>query len=730
MTTSYRRGLNCTVASLLAVALVCTGSARASASTLFVDAGAGSDANACVEVPAPCRTIAAAVKKAEAAADAATIVLAAGVYEETIDLTAPAAGGVRIAGAGSGSGGSEILAPAGSGSPTVALGAPGSSAALAHVSVVNPVTDVGDGVQSAGDAKLEDVAVRMRGGVSAVGVREGEVGSLTLRGSSVTMEGAGAGTAVLTRDAPLSVVETTVSVAPGSTAAGISSEAAALSITASTISLAASSEGAGVASSLGTVAMSADTLLQASPAANSPALQFLFPSSLSIDGVSVTMSNPASRSAAVAQVFGNSTIERLQVTGSWLGAAFQSQGAEITMRDSRLIDGPSSTSAALLFLGAGEAPGLLVQRSVIETAPAAPAALAALEANATIDSSELLGGRSAALLEQAAGKARTLTIAGSTLDAGTLGARDGGGAAGVTVAAGAGSVANAVIEGSILLEPATATVLAKGVSASVACTYSDAPDQSQAAGGEAGAIACAAGAAGNTNTEPAALFSAPPSAYLPGPFSLALDSVPPTAIVLPFGMAPSASDLAGNPRVVDGNGDCVAAQDRGALESQGHAARCPAAPGGPSPASRAPRAATRSVLSALRISPSSFFAAARGPSVSAASRRRAARRYGTVLSWRDSEAASVTLTVLRRVAGHRHGRACSGAAPQHRHAARCTVWQRLGALTHSDRAGADALRFSGRLHGRRLAPGAYVVWVRARNAAGASAPLARGFAIR
>ncbi len=368
MTMRYRRGLSCIVACLLGAALACAASASAAASTFFVDAGAGSDTNGCIVAPAPCRTILAAVKKAEAAADAATVVLAAGVYGEAVDLTAPAAAGVRIVGAGSGAGGSEILAAAASASPTVALGAPGGSAALAHVSVVSPPTALGDGIRTAGDVTLEDVALHMRGAVSAVGVREGEVGSLTLRGSNVTMEGVGAGTAILTHDAPLSLVGSTVSVAAGSQAAGVSSEVATLSISASTISLAASSQGAAVASSLGTVAMSADTLVQASAAANSPALQFLFPSSLSIDGVSVTMSNPASRSAAVAQVFGDSTIERLQVAGSWLGAAFQSQGAAITMRDSRLINGPASTSSALLYLGAGEAPGLFLQRSVLETA--------------------------------------------------------------------------------------------------------------------------------------------------------------------------------------------------------------------------------------------------------------------------------------------------------------------------------------------------------------------------
>ncbi len=331
-----------------------------------------------------------------------------------------------------------------------------------------------------------------------------------------------------------------------------------------------------------------------------------------------------------------------------------------------------------------------------------------------------------------AGKSRTLTISGSTLDAGSLGVRDGGGVAGVTVAAGAASTANAVIQGSILLEPATATVLAKGLSASVTCAYSDAPDQSQAAGGEAGAIACPAGSAGNTNTEPAALLAAPLTSYLPGPLSLAIDSVPAAAIVLPFGLSPSASDLAGNPRVLDGNGDCIAAQDKGALELQGHAVPCPAPPRTPpSPASPAtPPAPVRSVLSALRISPPSFFAAPRGPSVSAARRRTGGRRYGAVLSWRDSESASVTLTVLRRVTGHRHGRACSSTSTRHRLGARCTLWQALGALTHADRAGLDALRFSGRLHGRRLPHGAYLLRAVARNAAGASAPLARGFAIR
>ena len=83
-------------------------------------------------------------------------------------------------------------------------------------------------------------------------------------------------------------------------------------------------------------------------------------------------------------------------------------------------------------------------------------------------------------LEQSASKQRTLTIAGSTVDAGVLGERDASGVHGVVVeSAGTASVADVNIEGSIVLEPQMANV-GSGDSANISCTYSDVPNQTQA----------------------------------------------------------------------------------------------------------------------------------------------------------------------------------------------------------------------------------------------------------
>jgi hypothetical protein len=111
-----------------------------------------------------------------------------------------------------------------------------------------------------------------------------------------------------------------------------------------------------------------------------------------------------------------------------------------------------------------------------------------------------------------------------------------------------------------------------------------------------------------------------------------------------------------------------------------------------------------------------FRAAPSGPSILSLS-----HRAGTTIAYSDSRGATATLVVLERATGVRHGRTC--VAPPHRGSAGqhvCTRWVRIGSFTHRDRRGRNAFRFSGRVGGRTLVPGRYVLELTARNSTGRS----------
>jgi hypothetical protein len=63
-------------------------------------------------------------------------------------------------------------------------------------------------------------------------------------------------------------------------------------------------------------------------------------------------------------------------------------------------------------------------------------------------------------------------------------------------------------------------------------------------------------------------------------------------------------------------------------------------------------------------------------------------------------------------------------------AKRCTRYVKAGSFTHADTAGPNRFRFSGRVGGRKLKPGAYRLRVVARNSAGAGKAATRRFRIK
>jgi hypothetical protein len=114
----------------------------------------------------------------------------------------------------------------------------------------------------------------------------------------------------------------------------------------------------------------------------------------------------------------------------------------------------------------------------------------------------------------------------------------------------------------------------------------------------------------------------------------------------------------------------------------------------------APRDGTRPQLSMTSMSPLRFRAAARGSSVVT----RGSSRVGFTLS----ERAMVRFEVERLVAGRRAGGRCAAATRANRRASRCTRYVRVGgAFSFSAESGRNALRFSGRVSGRRLSAGRY-----------------------
>ncbi|HEX8715100.1 MAG TPA: hypothetical protein VF706_05965 [Solirubrobacteraceae bacterium] len=726
---------------VLALALATTIAVSASATTFYVNKRSGSDANPCTSPGGPkpseqpCATIKGAVKRAEAVAGPNTIELSAeeNPYVESVELLSNKDAGLRIDGEEPG---------------VVVVGkeAPGAIVHLAgSVTFSNLRIDASTKPALLKSAialrtaalELDNVEVENESSEGIDGIEAKEAVSVTMNGGRVLMENGASGFAIEGREAPLVLNGVTVinGGASGSEAGGVNSEKSTLEMTNTNVAVEA-----GLGPVLFGVAAGRDTSVSLSHVAvkqNTSGIGVVLEKTpATVDGLRVEMLNAESSAPGLlieSETAGiSSTVAGLEVSGAWKGAGLLADGEQLTLTDSRVTQGASSELPALKYAGGGSGAGLVVQRSVLQARPAAkPAALAIDGSNATTDSSEILGGKDGVFDENAEAVTRTLTLSASTIDAGAPGtAGDAAGVNGVEAIAknGPGSVLDVSIQGSISLEKHVASA-SNGDQANVACTYSAAPSQSQAAGGGAGAISCTAGTAGNGEVEPlSSLFSEPLTAYELNPSSSAVDGVPASAISLPFGLTPSATDLAGNARATDGNGDCVAVQDKGALELQGHSAACPTpistpTPGGPT--RLVPPLLPRPAITALTVSPSAFFAAPFGATISKASKK----RYGAKISWRDSVAATTTFTIMRPSAGRRQGKSCKKPSKRNKHGKRCMLLNKVGTFTHVDVAGANSIHFSGRVKGK-LTPGNYVLQGLPRNGAGAGAVVSRPFKIK
>lgn len=86
------------------------------------------------------------------------------------------------------------------------------------------------------------------------------------------------------------------------------------------------------------------------------------------------------------------------------------------------------------------------------------------------------------------------------------------------------------------------------------------------------------------------------------------------------------------------------------------------------------------------------------------------RNAGTVVSYRDTQIATTTFTVKQQLAGVIKSGRCV-AAPRHKRKGEkeCIRTETLGSFVHADAAGANRFRFMGRLNGRVLKPGDYLM---------------------
>jgi hypothetical protein len=714
------------------------GASAASAATFYVNQRGTTTTTCLAKGSEACLTINEAVARAQKAAPPNTIEVeteeADELYAESLNLNAPSDAGLTIVSDPEAAGdGVEIESKK---APAVSTHVKG-AITLSNLEITQLLAPEASKMAIAdhgGELTLDDDVVENQASEGLSGVTASEHGSLTINGGRVVMEDGAAGYAVEADEAQLSLSGVTVVDEGLGQAGGIKSQKSTVSAQSSSVTV----EGGGTVEDVGIVAeedtsvsLQEDTVRQEGAALGVALEQ----SPTTVNGLNVKMEDAASKVEGVGTSVASATFEHLEVGGTWQGPPFLGIGGDISLSDSRLSANAAAEVPALEYVGIAEDTGLVVRRSVLQAGEqATPGALVAIDGNATIDSSEIFGGTDGVSFKSEAEATTTLTLAASTMDAppGFSAEKPGVVGVGAEALGTHGSSVNVTIEGSIVPEAQVATTAA-GDHATVSCTYSAVPSQIQTANTAAheGEIGCGAGSNGNTNSssETTPLFAEPLKNRELSASSSAIDSVPVSAITLPFGLMPSSTDLEGNPRFEGVN--CVLLQDKGALELPGQGKVCPSAP--PS-SSTGPPSATPTltkpltgILTALTLSPSAFFAARSGATVSAVAASK--KKYGTKITYRDSRAATTTFTVLLETSGRKHGKTCQKPSSKNKHGKRCTLLKKVGTFAHTDIAGANSLHFSGRIKGKKLPAGTYELQVVAHDAAGNGKPAEKSFKI-
>jgi Right handed beta helix region len=714
--------------------------ASAAANTFYVNTrGGDADNHHCEHEGAnACGSIVEAVEEADQVAGASTIIVQSegpgegAVFRETepLELASSSDNGLTITGEEP-----HIKVVGPTSKATLSLGAAAGTVTVSNLTLEGASGTVATITDRGANLELENVVVEADLGSAANGIEAEKGGSLTMEGGGVEMEN-NLGYDILARETPVTLNNAKLLNAQEGPdeAGGVYSTKTGLTIENTKIATGASANtnGHGIHTiEDGSVTLQNDTVQQSDSKADGVLLES---SPTTVDGLTIEMDGGSSSDNPGIYFDGlapsNSSVENLTVDGDWGGPAVLARSGALTIADSHLTANQTAQADALLYVGVVAGGSLLVERSVLKSNPGSTSGvLTAVDGNVTLDSSEVLGSTEAIRYLNGEGRTGTLTVAASTVDAGAPGIA-GDAANDLAVKAygveGSGTVTNVNVEGSIMLEP-SAAVSEEGGQASIACSYSSVPSQSVAANGGEGPVSCASGSSGNTNVvgELPSLFSEPFSSYALSPSSAAIDSVPVSAIVLPFGLTPSSTDLDGNPRS-EGVG-CVQLQDRGALELPGHGRVCPGVPPAVISATQTVAKPLAGILTGLTLSPSAFLAAPFGATVSAVVASK--KKYGTKISYRDSQVAVTTFTVLRESSGRKRGKSCQKPSPRNVHGKRCTLLVKVASFTHADMAGANSLRFSGRIRGRKLAAGTYVLQAVAHDAAGNGPTVSKAFKI-
>jgi hypothetical protein len=116
------------------------------------------------------------------------------------------------------------------------------------------------------------------------------------------------------------------------------------------------------------------------------------------------------------------------------------------------------------------------------------------------------------------------------------------------------------------------------------------------------------------------------------------------------------------------------------------------------------------VFAALKLSPSVFQAQGSGPS--------AARAHGTHVTYTLSEASTVSFKVTRKAAGRKVGKRCVKPTKKNAGKRKCKRTVTVGRFSRASSQGANSFHFTGRVHGRRLKPGAYRLVGTAKDSSG------------
>jgi hypothetical protein len=113
-----------------------------------------------------------------------------------------------------------------------------------------------------------------------------------------------------------------------------------------------------------------------------------------------------------------------------------------------------------------------------------------------------------------------------------------------------------------------------------------------------------------------------------------------------------------------------------------------------------PPPGAKASLSALKITPSRFRAAVQGATF--------AKAVGAKVTYALSAAGTVRFRVLRAAKGVKAGGRCVAKSRRHPRGTACTRYVAVGkAISRASQAGANSVRFSGRVAGRKLKPGRY-----------------------